>query len=191
MGVSAPGCDLDVVDDAGRRLADGEEGNIALKAPNPQLMLGYRNAPERTAECYVNGPDGTFFLTGDRGVRDGDGYLWYRGRADDVINSAGYRIGPLEVENAILEHGDVAECAVVGAPDPERGEVVKAFIVLRPGVEGSDGLVRAVQDHVKRVTAPYKYPRAVEFRNALPKTMTGKIMRRALREEAKEAAGLG
>lgn len=188
MGLAAPGCTLAVVDEDGRRLPDGQEGRIALAAPNPQLMLGYWRAAERTAERFVDGPDGRFYLTGDRGVRDRDGYFWYRGRDDDVINSAGYRIGPLEVENAILEHPDVAECAVVAAPDPGRGEVVKACVVLRPGAAPSDDLARAIKDHVKTVTAPYKYPRIVEFREDLPRTLTGKIMRRALRDEARSDA---
>ena len=116
-------------------LPDGEEGHVALKAPSPQLMLGYWKDPERTAACYVDGPDGRWYLSGDRGTRDAEGWFWYAGRADDVINSAGYRIGPLEVENALLEHPSVQECAVVASPDPDRGEIVKAFVVLKEGCQ--------------------------------------------------------
>jgi acyl-coenzyme A synthetase/AMP-(fatty) acid ligase len=130
----------------------------------------------------VESPDGRWYLTGDRASFDEDGYLWYRGRADDVINSAGYRIGPLEVENALLEHAAVQACAVVGSPDAERGEIVKAFVVLRAGYAPSDAVARELQDHVKRVTAPYKYPRAIAFIETLPLTATGKIKRRDLRD---------
>ncbi len=136
----------------------------------------------RTAESYVDGPDGRWFLTGDLARRDEEGYLFYTGRSDDVINSAGYRIGPLEVENALLEHESVLECAAVASPNTERGQIVKAFIVLREGVAGSPALAAELQDHAKRVTAPYKYPRAIAFVDALPKTATGKVRRRALRD---------
>ena len=123
-----------------------------------------------------------YFLTGDMAYIDEDGYIYYTGRADDIISSAGYRIGPMEVENALIEHPAVIECAVIGSPDPERGEIVKAFIVLRPDFEPSDTLTKALQEHVKRVTAPYKYPRRVEFVAELPKTASGKLLRRVLRE---------
>lgn len=182
MGRPAPGLDLDVIDAEGRRLPAGQEGDLALRAPSPQLMLGYWKEPERTAACYFDGVDGRWFLTSDRAEKDEDGYLWYRGRSDDVINSAGYRIGPLEVENAVLEHESVQSCAVVGSPDAERGEIVKAFIVLHKGVAQTPTLAREIQDHVKAVTAPYKYPRAIEFVEALPMTVTGKIRRRDLRD---------
>jgi acyl-coenzyme A synthetase/AMP-(fatty) acid ligase len=173
---------MDIVDDAGRRLGVGEEGHVALRAPSPQLMLGYWGEPERTAQCFIEGPEGRWYLSGDRGRKDADGYFWYEGRADDVINSAGYRIGPLEVENVLLEHPAVAECAVVASPDPDRGEIVKAFVVLRPGFAGDAGLVRALQDHVKATTAPYKYPRAIAFIDEIPKTVTGKVRRRTLKD---------
>jgi acetyl-CoA synthetase len=182
MGRPQPGLDIDIVDDEGRRQPIGVEGHVALKAPSPHLMLGYWQEPERTAQCFITGPEGRWYLSGDRGTKDADGYLWYAGRADDVINSAGYRIGPLEVENALQEHPAVQECAVVPSPDPERGEIVKAFVVLKAGVMASDALARELQDHVKSVTAPYKYPRAVEFIAEIPKTVTGKIRRRTLRD---------
>ncbi|MFO1291655.1 MAG: acyl-CoA synthetase [Rubrivivax sp.] len=182
MGRPTPGCDLDVIDAQGKRLPPGQEGDLALKLPNPQLMLGYWKDPARTQACVLNGPDGSWYLTNDRARKDADGYLWYRGRSDDVINSAGYRIGPLEVENALAEHPAVEVCAVVGSPDEERGEIVKAFVILRPGVHAGAGLTKALQDHVKSVTAPYKYPRAIEYVDEMPATITGKINRRALRE---------
>jgi acyl-coenzyme A synthetase/AMP-(fatty) acid ligase len=120
-------------------------------------------------------------VTGDRAYKDADGFFWFVGRADDVIISAGYRIGPFEVESALVEHPAVVEAAAVAAPDPDRGSIVKAFVVLRPGVRGDAALVKELQDHVKRVTAPYKYPRAVEFVESLPKTVSGKIRRVELR----------
>lgn len=188
MGRPQPGMDIAIVDDQGHRVPDGEEGHVALKSPSPQLMLHYWKDPERTAACYVDGPDGTWYLSGDRGTRDAEGWYWYAGRADDVINSAGYRIGPLEVENAVLEHPSVQECAVVASPDPDRGEIVKAFVVLKDGFTASPALVKELQDHVKAITAPYKYPRAVEFVPDLPKTVTGKIRRRSLRDMEFERA---
>ena len=188
MGRPQPGMDIAIVDDRGNRVPDGEEGHVALKAPSPQLMLRYWKDPERTAACYVDGPDGTWYISGDRGTRDAEGWYWYAGRADDVINSAGYRIGPLEVENAVLEHPSVQECAVVASPDPDRGEIVKAFVVLKDGITASPALAKELQDHVKAVTAPYKYPRAIEFVPDLPKTVTGKIRRRTLRDMEFERA---
>jgi len=159
-----------------------EDETLAIRLPNPQLMLGYLEDPERTESAHVE-IDGTrWFLTGDTVSMDADGYLFYRGRSDDVINSAGYRIGPLEVENVIMEHEAVQECAVVGSPDAERGEVVKAFVLLRAGARASEDLARELQDLVKRTTAPYKYPRKVEFVSDLPRTVTGKIRRRVLRD---------
>ncbi len=182
MGRPSPGSDLDVIDAGGQRLPAGQEGDLALKLPNPQLMLGYWKDAERTAACFRDGPDGRWFLTSDRAEKDADGYLWYRGRSDDVINSAGYRIGPIEVENALAEHPLVQMCAVVASPDPERGEIVKAFVVLRPEGKPSPDLTRELQDHVKSVTAPYKYPRAIEYVAELPVTIAGKIRRRELRD---------
>lgn len=189
MGIPNLGSVLEILDDAGNVVPTGEEGDVALLAPNPQLMLGYWQEPGRTAQCYLTAPDGRqWFITGDRGVRDTDGFYYHRGRRDDVINSAGYRIGPAEVENAILDHPSVLETAVIGIADAERGELVKAFIVLRPGFTAGDALKKELQDHVKRTTAPYKYPRAIEFIAELPKTMTGKIQRVALRTMEKERA---
>jgi acyl-coenzyme A synthetase/AMP-(fatty) acid ligase len=186
MGKPAPGYDVRVVDFDGREAAPGEEGDIALRGDAPALFAGYWNQPEETAAVHR----GEWYVTGDRAVRDEDGYFWFTGRADDVILSAAYRIGPFEVESALLEHGAVAESAVVAKPDPDRGQIVKAFVVLRPGQEGDDGLARELQDHVKRVTAPYKYPREIEFVDRLPKTRSGKIRRVDLRKlEEERAAG--
>jgi acyl-coenzyme A synthetase/AMP-(fatty) acid ligase len=155
---------------------------VALGVPNPQLMLGYWRDEDRTRSCFIDGLDGRWYLTGDRAYRDPDGYLWFAGRNDDVINSAGYRIGPMEVESALLNHPAVQECAVVGSPDAERGEIVKAFIVLRPDYCGSDALIAELQAHAKATTAPYKYPRAIEFIPEMPRTLTGKTRRRDLKE---------
>jgi acyl-coenzyme A synthetase/AMP-(fatty) acid ligase len=182
MGNPAPGYDVRVIDDEGGEAPAGAEGDIALRGGAPCLFAGYWQQPEETAAVYR----GDWYVTGDRAVRDEDGYLWFTGRADDVILSAAYRIGPFEVESALLEHEAVAESAVVGKPDPDRGQIVKAFVVLRPGREGGDALARELQEHVKRVTAPYKYPREVEFVDSLPKTRSGKIRRVELRKLEEE-----
>jgi len=182
MGRPLPGTEVAVIGDGNRILCPGETGTLAIRQPNPQLMLGYWQDPQLSASITVTVDGSQWFLTGDSVSMDEEGYLFYAGRADDVINSAGYRIGPLEVENVLLEHPAVQECAVVASPDPERGEVVKAFIVLRPGIAGDEALRRDIQDFVKRTTAPYKYPRKLEFVAELPKTATGKIRRRTLRD---------
>jgi acyl-coenzyme A synthetase/AMP-(fatty) acid ligase len=184
MGLPAPGYDVAVIDWDGNEAPAGQEGDIALRGDAPALFAGYWNAPDETAAVYR----GEWYVTGDRAVRDEDGYFWFTGRADDVILSAAYRIGPFEVESALLEHPAVAESAVVGKPDPDRGQIVKAFVVLRPGHEGSDALVTELKDHVKRVTAPYKYPREIEFVGELPKTSSGKIRRVELRRLEEERA---
>jgi acetyl-CoA synthetase/medium-chain acyl-CoA synthetase len=181
MGLPFPGHDVAVIDERGTRLPAGEVGDLAVHGHPPSLFLEYWKNPEETAACRR----GDWYLTGDRASADADGYLWFVGRADDVIISAGYRIGPFEVESALLEHEAVVESAVVAAPDPIRGTIVKAFVVLRAGVVPSDALARQLQGHVKRVTAPYKYPRAIEFVPALPKTVSGKIRRVELRERAR------
>ena len=184
MGLPAPGYDVRVIDFEGQEVAVGEEGDIALRGDAPALFAGYWNAPEETAAVYR----GEWYVTGDRALRDEDGYLWFTGRADDVILSAAYRIGPFEVESALLEHAAVAESAVVGKPDPDRGQIVKAFVVLRSGYDGGDALAVELQEHCKRVTAPYKYPREIEFVDELPKTRSGKIRRVELRKLEEERA---
>lgn len=186
MGLPMPGHPVDVIGGDGRVLAPGEIGDVALRGHPPSLFLEYWKDPEATARTRR----GDWYVTGDRARRDEDGYFWFVGRADDVIISAGYRIGPFEVESALIEHPDVVEAAVVAAPDPDRGSVVKAFVVLRPEVRGDDALARRLQDHVKAVTAPYKYPRRIEFVDALPKTVSGKIRRVELRaRESGEPGG--
>lgn len=189
MGKPTPGFDLAIVDDDGARLPPGKEGDIAVRV-EPDRPLGlfkeYWKNPDAMAASFRHG----WYLTGDRGVTDADGYFWFVGRSDDVIISAGYRIGPFEVESALIEHAAVAEAAAVASPDPVRGAIVKAFVILAPGHAGSDALAIELQEHVKRVTAPYKYPREIEFVNDLPKTISGKIRRLELRErEAKRKAG--
>jgi acetyl-CoA synthetase/medium-chain acyl-CoA synthetase len=181
MGLPMPGHDLAVIGDDGRPLPPGEVGDVALRGQPPSLFREYWKDPAATARTRR----GEWYVTGDRGYVDADGWFWFVGRADDVIISAGYRIGPFEVESALVEHPDVLEAAAVAAPDPDRGAVVKAFVVLRPGVRGDDALVRRLQDHVKTVTAPYKYPRQIEFVPELPKTVSGKIRRVDLRERAR------
>jgi acyl-coenzyme A synthetase/AMP-(fatty) acid ligase len=170
MGKPLPGIETAILD-----------GQLAIRLPNPQMMLGYWNEPERTAAGKVRVGGAEYWLTGDMVRQDEDGYLFYEGRADDIISSAGYRIGPMEVENALLEHPAVQESAAVGKPDVERGEIVKAFVVLKAGHAGTPQLARELQAHVKQVTAPYKYPREVEFVPELPKNASGKLLRRVLR----------
>jgi len=180
MGKPSPGIDLAVIDDAGNVLGPDQEGDIAVRVKPewpPGLFKEYQGDEERTKACF----NGDWYLTGDRAKTDEDGYFWFMSRADDVILSAGYRIGPFEVESALIEHPAVAESAVVASPDETRGAVVKAFVVLAPGHQPGDALVQEIQDHVKNVTAPYKYPRKIEFLDALPKTVSGKIRRVELR----------
>ena len=177
MGLPTPGHDVAVIDESGHVCPPGVEGEIALNGRPPTLFSGYWNARAETDAVFDNG----WYRTGDRATRDEEGYFWFVGRADDVILSAAYRIGPFEVESALLEHPAVAESAVVGVPHSERGQIVKAFVVLRPGNEGDDALATELQEHVKAITAPYKYPRAIEFVPELPKTVSGKIRRSELR----------
>ncbi|MGH6798867.1 MAG: AMP-binding enzyme, partial [Roseiarcus sp.] len=146
--------------------------------PDPVMFLEYWRNPQATAEKF----SGEFLLTGDLGRQDEDGYFWFLGRSDDVITSAGYRIGPGEIEDCLMKHRAVALAAVVGVPDPVRTEVVKAFLVLKPGHEGTPALAREIQDFVKTRLAAHEYPRLVAFVDALPMTTTGKVMRRELRQ---------
>jgi len=181
MGLPLPGYEIAIMDEDGTRKASDDAGMLAIKLPNPNFMLGYWREPERTREQIVEADGTEWWLTGDAAHMDADGYVLFHGRSDDVISSAGYRIGPSEVENALLEHPAVQECAAVASPDPERGEVVKAFVVLAAGHEASDALVAEIQEHCKRLTAPYKYPRRVEFVDELPKNVAGKILRKELK----------
>jgi acetyl-CoA synthetase len=177
MGKATPGFDVRIVDDNGSERPRGERGIIAVRQPNPVTMIEYWKNPEATRKKYAGG----FLLTGDLGRQDEDGYFWYLSREDDVITTAGYRVGPSEIEDCLLKHPAVAMSAVVGVPDPLRTESIKAWIVLRPGVAPSDALAREIQDFVKVKLAAHEYPRFVQFTNALPMTATGKVLRRELR----------
>ena len=181
MGKPVPGFVIDIVDDEGNKVPDGEEGQIAVKI-KPVRPVGLFKEYWRDPEAMETSFYGDWYFTGDKGFKDSDGYFWFVGRADDVIISAGYRIGPFEVESALIEHPAVAESAVVASPDELRGEIVKAFIILAPGYLPSDELVENLHSHVRSTTAPYKYPRLVEFVSELPKTVSGKIRRVELRE---------
>ena len=185
MGLPTPGHEIGVIDEEGAAVPTGVEGDLALRGHPPSLFAGYWNEPEETAAVRRR----DWYVTGDRARRDDDGYLWFAGRADDVILSAAHRIGPFEVESVLLEHPAVAESAVIGKPDPDSGQIVKAFVVLRSGHEASDDLAAELQEHVKTVTVPYKAPREIEFVDELPKTPSGKIRRAELRRlEAERAA---
>jgi acyl-coenzyme A synthetase/AMP-(fatty) acid ligase len=190
IGRPFPGLDVRVVADNLSECYVGMVGEIAIRiVPQrpPSLMLGYWKSPADNAAAFVR----DFYLTGDYAYRDGEGYLWFVGRADDVINSAGHRIGPFEVESVLLEHPAVMESAVVGRSDPDRGTIVKAFVKCKPGVEPSFSLAHELQQYVKSVAAPYKYPREIEFVDKLPKTVGGKIRRVELRrlEERRKLGG--
>jgi acetyl-CoA synthetase len=180
MGRAVPGHEVAVVDPAGVPQPQGEAGTVAVKRPDPVMFLGYWNNPEATERKFA----GDWLLTGDMARRDAEGYFDFLGRDDDVITSGGYRIGPGEIEDCLLKHPAVAMAAAVGVPDAQRGERVKAFLVLQEGVEGSAALAAEIQDHVKTRLAAHEYPREVEFLDALPMTATGKIMRRELRGRA-------
>lgn len=178
MGKFTPGVVGALVDpETGESVPVGEKGVIAVAKDHPMLFTGYLNKPEKTAASFV----GPWYLTGDLARSDDAGYLWFEARADDICITSGYRIGPFEVESAVDSHESVLESAMVPSPDPLRGEIVKAFIVLKPGYNPSEELSAAIQQHVKRITAPYKYPREIEFVAELPKTISGKIKRNELR----------
>ncbi len=182
MGKPSPWYDIDLLDDNANRCEVGEVGEIVIRTDKRMpvgMFGGYYREPERTRRLWHNG----VYHTGDMAWRDEDGYYWFVGRADDLIKSSGYRIGPFEVESALLEHPAVLECAVTGVPDPVRGQIVKATVVLAKGYVAGDELLRELQDHVKKVTAPYKYPRMIEFAPELPKTISGKIRRVEIREK--------
>ena len=189
MGKPAPLFGLNLLDENGQPCDDGIVGNISITQAGshiysgsgaslmPGLFTGYWKDEDITNKCWYDGA----YRTGDMAWHDSDGYYWFVGRNDDVIKCSGYRIGPFEVESALMEHPSVLECAVTAAPDPMRGQVVKATIVLARGFSPSEGLKKELQNHVKRVTAPYKYPRIVEFTEELPKTISGKIQRNIIR----------
>jgi acetyl-CoA synthetase/medium-chain acyl-CoA synthetase len=189
MGKPSPTFELAVIDEEGQKLPPGKEGDIAVSI-RPQRPVGLFKEYWRNPEGTRNAIRGDWYVTGDRATMDEDGYFWFVGRADDVILSAAYRIGPFEVESALVEHQAVQEAAVVGSPDPVRGEIVKAFVILAAGHSASEKLASELQEHVKKVTAPYKYPREIEFVNELPKTISGKIRRVELRQRERQRKGL-
>ncbi|HCA46230.1 MAG TPA: acetyl-CoA synthetase [Armatimonadetes bacterium] len=183
MGLPSAGWEVDLMNEEGRSCEVGEGGQIVIRVPGerPTGMFGdYHADTELNERVWKDG----VYHTGDMAWRDEDGYYWFVGRSDDVIKSSGYRIGPFEVESALMEHPAVLECAVTGEPDPDRGAIVKATVVLAAGYQPSDALVTELQEHVKRVTAPYKYPRKIEFVSELPKTISGKIRRVEIRGDA-------
>ncbi len=182
MGKPSPGYRIDLLDEAGCSCEAGDEGQIVIYTDQNRpvgMFNGYYRDEQLTQKVWHN----NIYYTGDMAWRDEDGYYWFVGRADDVIKSSGYRIGPFEVESALMEHPAVLECAITAVPDPDRGQVVKATIILSKNYQASDELAKELQEHVKMVTAPYKYPRIVEFVNELPKTISGKIRRVQIREE--------
>ena len=187
MGKPLPGIEAEVVDpETGEVLPPGETGEIAERGDFPCFFAEYWEEPQKTADCFVDGPDGEWYLSGDLGHKDDDGYFWFEGRADDVILSAGYRIGPFEVESSLGEHEAVAESAVVPKPDEQRGNIVKAYVVPSEGTDPSETLKQEMKQHVKDELSAHEYPREIEFVKELPKTVTGKIRRKELREKEQE-----
>jgi benzoate-CoA ligase family protein len=185
-GKPQPGHICALVDENGNKVPLGETGILAVKKTDPGLFKEYWNKPEKTNESFA----GEWFLSGDVLHQDEEGYFWFSGRNDDLIKASGYRISPFEVESAIISHPDVLECAVVGSPDLVRGIIIKAFVILQDKNKASDNLVKEIQEHTKKVAAPYKYPREIEFVSELPKTQSGKIKRKQLREIEIERKGV-
>ena len=179
IGKPVPGHTVAIVDDAGNALPDGDAGNIAVQRPDPVMFLEYWGKPEATKDKYA----GDWLLTGDQGFQDAEGYFHFVGRDDDVITSSGYRIGPGEIEDCLSRHPSVKLAAVIGVPDPVRTEIVKAFVVLNDGFEATDAIHAEIQDHVRNRLSAHEYPREIEFRDELPLTTTGKVIRRLLRDE--------
>lgn len=185
MGKASPAWDVDIIDDDGNSCPNGVAGELVVRVEAGKkpcgMFMGYYRDGDLTNRVWHDG----LYHTGDIAWRDEDGYFWYVGRTDDLIKSSGYRIGPFEIESVLVEHESVRECAVVGVPDPIRGQIVKAFVVLKSGFSPSEELVKELQEHVKTLTAPYKYPRIVDFVSELPKTISGKIRRVELRQSSK------
>jgi acetyl-CoA synthetase len=194
MGRPYPGHRVAVLADDGSECPRGVAGDVAVHRrdihgdPDPVFFLGYWRNDEATRAKFTGDTDDSWCRTGDMAVMDDDGYLWYQGRSDDMFKSAGYRIGPGEVENCLVRHPAVANAAVVPKPDPERGALVKAYVVLAPGFAASAALVEALKQHVRGHLAPYEYPKEIEFIAALPMTTTGKVQRRVLRLREEEKA---
>lgn len=180
MGKPLPGIAAGIIDDEGNELPDGEEGNLALKSSTVSSMMKTIWGNKAKYDSYFSGE---WYLSGDKGVKDKDGYFWFVGRSDDVINTAGERVGPFEVESALVEHPAVVEAGVIGKPDEVRGQIIKAFVVIKPGVEKTDELKEEIKQHVKKHLAGHAYPREIDFIDKLPKTRSGKIMRRILKSQ--------
>ncbi len=180
MGRPVPGHNVSIIDDVGLEVQPGVLGNIAVRSPDPVMFLGYWQNPRATEAKFIN----DWLLTGDQGVMEDDGWIRFVGRDDDVITSSGYRIGPGEIEDCLIAHRAIRMCGVVGKPDTKRTEIVKAYILLEKGVDGTDALAREIQDWVKQRLAAHEYPREVTFVDALPMTTTGKIIRKSLRAQA-------
>ncbi len=181
MGKPVPGVNVQIVDEDGHVLAANSTGSIAIEITEPLqpgMFAGYWEDDDATAKCFKNG----WYHTGDNGMMDDDGYFWFVGRSDDIISSSGYRISPFEVESSLLEHPAVLESAAIGKPDEARGEIVKAYIILAEGYTGNPELTKEIQTFMKEITAPYKYPREIEYVESLPKTISGKIRRIELRQ---------
>ncbi|TCP54721.1 acetyl-CoA synthetase [Tumebacillus sp. BK434] len=178
MGKPFPGIYAAIVDDAGNELPANTMGNLAIRAPWPSMMRRIWNNPAKYEEYFRLQP---WYISGDSAYKDEDGYFWFQGRIDDVINTSGERVGPFEVESKLVEHPAIAEAGVIGKPDPLRGEIIKAFVALREGYEPSDALIEEIRDFVKKGLAAHAAPREIEFRDKLPKTRSGKIMRRVLK----------
>jgi acetyl-CoA synthetase len=188
MGTPSPGYDVVLLTEDGREAEAGEDGEICIRVPEDGkpigLFTGYDGDPETTAAVWHDG----YYHTHDLATRDADGYFWYVGRTDDMIKTSGYRVGPFEVESVVMGHPAVVECAITGAPDEVRGVVIKATIVLGAGHQASDALAKEIQAYVKSRTAPYKYPRIIEFVDAMPTTISGKIRRVQIRQDSERAA---
>lgn len=195
MGKPFPGVNAEIIDDDGQAVATGKEGNLAIKPGWPSMMRTIWQNPPKYYSYFVppniqeaSQPPEDFkaigqywYYSGDRAYKDADGYFWFVGRADDVIKTSGERVGPFEVESALVEHPAVVEAGVIGKPDPVRGEIIKAFVVLKPGIEASDTLKQELVEQVKKHLAGHAHPREIEFIDKLPKTRSGKIMRRILK----------
>ncbi len=183
MGKPVPGVNVQIVDEDGHIVAIDTVGHIAIEITDPPqagTFTGYWEDAEASARCFKNG----WYYTGDTGTVDKDGYFWFVGRSDDIISSSGYRISPFEVESALLEHPAVLESAAIGKPDEARGEIVKAYIVLTEAYQPGEELTKEIQAFMKEITAPYKYPREIEYIESLPKTISGKIRRVELRQQS-------
>lgn len=185
LGRPTPGTVAAIVDDQGHEVEPGTEGHIACKRPHPVMLLEYLNKPEATKDKFI----GDWLITGDLGHMDDEGYYWFHGRNDDVITSSGYRIGPGEIEDALIKHDAVQMAAVIGVPDVVRTEVIKAFVIPAPGIEASDALIEELRDFVRGRLAKHEVPKMIEFVDAFPMTTTGKIMRRELRKLEKDRLG--